>query len=151
MSFTEKLNVLMDKKDISQTRLAELTGIAKSSINQYVSGKNKPARARRKQIAKALGVEEDYFEVFDINEMYDDGKCVNVPVALAAKLMGKSREFITQGLQDGIFPWGYAVKLKSWSYFISSVKFTEHTGITVPLHSSFLKINIEGENEENGV
>lgn len=36
-------------------------------------------------------------------------------------------------LRDGVFPWGYAVKLTNWSYFISSVKFTEYTGIKVPL------------------
>lgn len=143
MSFAEKLNLLMDKKNISQTRLAELTGIGKSSINQYVSGKNEPARARRKQIALSLGLKEDYFEVLDINEVYADGKCVNIPVNLAAKLMGKSRGFVEQGLQDGVFPWGYAVKMKDWSYFISSVKFTEYTGITVPFHSRLLEMNEE--------
>ena len=57
----------------------------------------------------------------------------NLPVTLAAKLMGKSKEWVKQGLRDGVFPWGYAVKLTNWSYFISSVKFTEYTGIKVPL------------------
>ena len=46
---------------------------------------------------------------------------------------GKSKEWVKQGLRDGVFPWGYAVKLTNWSYFISSVKFTEYTGIKVPL------------------
>jgi len=60
--------------------------------------KNELARARRKQIALSLGLKEDYFEVLDINEVYADGKCVNIPVNLAAKLMGKSRGFVEQGL-----------------------------------------------------
>ena len=47
--------------------------------------------------------------------------------------MNKSKEWIMQGLRDGVFPWGYAVKLGKWSYFISSVKFTECTGIEIPL------------------
>ena len=48
--------------------------------------------------------------------------------------MGKSKEFVMQGLRDGVFPWGYAVKMKNWSYFISSVKFTEYTGIEIPVN-----------------
>jgi hypothetical protein len=54
-------------------------------------------------------------------------------VAIAAKLMGKSTQWLAQGLRDGVFPFGYAVKMKEWSYFISSVKFTEYTGINVPM------------------
>lgn len=46
--------------------------------------------------------------------------------------MKKSPRFVRRGLQDGVFPWGYAVKLDHWSYFISSVKFTECTGIQIP-------------------
>ena len=52
----------------------------------------------------------------------------------AAKLMGKGEQFIRVGLQQGIFPWGYAVKTSSqYTYFISAAKFTEHTGI--PVHN----------------
>ena len=50
--------------------------------------------------------------------------------------MGKSIQFVAKGLQDGVFPWGYAVKMKDWSYFISSVKFTEYTGIKVPIRDN---------------
>lgn len=50
----------------------------------------------------------------------------------AAKLMEASKQFVRIGLQQGIFPWGYAVKTSSqWTYFISKQKFTEHTGINV--------------------
>ena len=59
-------------------------------------------------------------------------KVFNVPVAVAAKLMNKNVEFLYMGLQQGIFPFGYAVKTSSkYSYFISSVKFEEYTGIKV--------------------
>ena len=123
MSFAEKLKKLMRELDLSQTRLSELTGIGKSSISQYLSGKNEPANDRKKQIALALGVQENYFNQFAEN-IIQDNVVVNVPVPLIAKLMGKSKEWVTQGLRDGVFPWGYAVKLQKWSYFISSVKFT---------------------------
>lgn len=57
-----------------------------------------------------------------------------VPDALtvkeAAKLMGKTEQFIRIGLQRNILPFGWAVPMgKEWSYFISRAKFEEFTGI----------------------
>lgn len=50
----------------------------------------------------------------------------------AAALMEVSEQFIRVGLQQGVLPFGYAVKRSShWSYYISPVKFTEYTGIAV--------------------
>lgn len=50
----------------------------------------------------------------------------------AAELMNVSEQFIRIGLQKGVFPWGYAVKMSSqWTYFISIEKFQEFTGIQV--------------------
>jgi len=133
MRFGDKLKKLMAELEISQKQLSDMTGIGKSSVSQYLSGRNEPSEARRRQIAAALGVQEDYFEIFDpAAEITQDG-CVNVPIPVVAALMGKSRAWVMQGLQDGVFPWGYAVKMKKWSYFVSSVKFTEHTGIPVPV------------------
>lgn len=53
-------------------------------------------------------------------------------VAMTAKLMNVSEQFIRIGLQKGVFPFGYAVKMSSqWTYFISREKFRESTGIKV--------------------
>ncbi len=53
-------------------------------------------------------------------------------VQKTAELMGVSQQFIRIGLQKGVFPFGYAVKMSGvWTYFISKQKFTEHTGIEV--------------------
>lgn len=133
MSFAEKLKALMKELDLSQSKLSDLTGIGKSSISQYLSGKNEPSKDRKKEIARKLGVQEDYFDTFETAATVQHDGVFNLPVTLAAKLMGKSKEWVKQGLRDGVFPWGYAVKLTNWSYFISSVKFTEYTGIKVPL------------------
>lgn len=133
MTFAEKLKSLMKELDLTQSKLSDLTGIGKSSISQYLSGKNEPSESRKKEIAHALGVQENYFEVFEAAATVQHDGCFNLPVPMAAKLMGKSKEWIMQGLRDGVFPWGYAVKLTNWSYFISSVKFTEYTGIEIPL------------------
>ena len=90
MSFAEKLKNLMKELDISQSKLSDLTGIGKSSISQYLSGKNEPSDARKKEIALALGVQEDYFKQFEPAATISKDACVNVPVPLIAKLMGKS-------------------------------------------------------------
>lgn len=132
MTFSNKLTDLMRNLGISQTKLHELTGIGKSSISQYLSGKNEPTEARKREIAVALGVQEDYFNEFEPVAKIQHNSTYNLPVKVAAKLMGKSKEWVMQGLRDGVFPWGYAVKLTDWSYFISSVKFTEYTGIQIP-------------------
>lgn len=136
MMFADKLKALMNETGLTQAKLSELTGIGKSSISQYISGKNEPSKDRRHEIARKLGVDENYFETFGTPEkiLVNRDKVINLPVKLVAKLMHKKDSFVYQGLRDGVFPWGYAVKGKDWSYFISSMKFTEYTGIEVPLN-----------------
>lgn len=132
MSFAEKLKKLMFELNISQAQVSKLTGIGKSSISQYLSGKNEPSKNRKREIALALGVDGEYFNQFESKTIIQSDSVTNVPVSVVAALMGKSKEWVMQGLRDGVFPWGYAVKLTKWSYYISSVKFTEYTGIEIP-------------------
>lgn len=135
MRFSEQLRQLMSELKLSQADISKLTGIGKSSISQYISGKNEPTKKRQRDIAQALGVADDYFIEPTLPLTTGEtppGTVINLPLGVAATLMGKSKAWVAQGLQDGVFPWGYAVKLKTWSYFISSVKFTEFTGIEVP-------------------
>ena len=50
-------------------------------------------------------------------------------VAECAKLLGKSQQFVRIGLQRGILPFGYAIKMSSkWSYHISEAKVYEYLG-----------------------
>lgn len=134
MSFAEKLKKLMFELNISQAQVSKLTGIGKSSISQYLSGKNEPSKNRKREIALALGIDGEYFNQFETKTIIQNNSVTNVPVSVVAALMGKSKEWVMQGLRDGVFPWGYAVKLTKWSYYISSVKFTEYTGIKIPMN-----------------
>lgn len=44
----------------------------------------------------------------------------------AAQELGKTEQFVRIGLQQGRFPWGYAVKMgREHSYFINRKKFRE--------------------------
>lgn len=137
MFFSDKLKKLMNELDLTQTAVSNLTGIGKSSLSQYLSGKHEPSRERKREIALALGVQEDYFDMFLPTARVEQNEVVNIPPELAARLMKKSAAFIKQGLKDGVFPWGYAVKMGKWNYWISSVKFTEYTGIEVPVKEKY--------------
>jgi hypothetical protein len=45
----------------------------------------------------------------------------------AAEKLGKSQQFIRIGLQQGIFDFGYAVKMSSvWTYHISEKKLNDY-------------------------
>lgn len=47
-----------------------------------------------------------------------------------AKLLNKSPQFIRIGLQRGILPFGYAIKMSTkWSYHISDAKVYEYLGV----------------------
>ena len=50
-----------------------------------------------------------------------------------AKVFHKSKDTIRYGLQQRVFPWGYAVKEESgkWSYIINRSRFEEIEGISL--------------------
>lgn len=53
----------------------------------------------------------------------------NIKVADAARLMGKSQQFVRVGLQRGLLPFGTAIKMSTmWTYHISPEKFCEYMG-----------------------
>lgn len=60
-------------------------------------------------------------------------KKYRLSVLTAAELMGVSAQFVRVGLQRGILPFGYAIKLrdKNYTYYISPFRFTEYTGIPI--------------------
>lgn len=72
MTFSQKLKYILSEQNISQAELSRLTGINKSSICQYLSGKNIPSKKRQGVIATAIGMPEDYFgnENFKEPSMY---------------------------------------------------------------------------------
>ncbi|MBE6611673.1 MAG: helix-turn-helix domain-containing protein [Ruminococcaceae bacterium] len=56
-SFKERLAAAMQEKGMSQAELCTLSGIPKSAINQYLSGKFKPKQTRTYVIAEVLKVD----------------------------------------------------------------------------------------------
>lgn len=133
MSFSENLKSAMEERQISQTQLAGMVGISKSSISQYLSGKHEPIPGVAKRLADALETSYEFLMGNGNVSMDVDfsGKALkNVPVEQAARLLGKSKQFVRVALQRGIAPFGFAVKVtgEKWSYHISPRKLTEYVG-----------------------
>ena len=129
----DRIKATMNQADMTSASLAQKTGLAASSISQYLSGKTKPSERALLKIAAALNTSFEYLlgkEVKIVQSVQVANK--NLTCEEVARLMGKGKNFVRKGLQDGVFPWGYAVKTSSkWTYFISAKKFTEATGIEV--------------------
>lgn len=135
--FKDKLQQTMQELNLSQAQLSNLTGIGKSSISQYLSGKNVPTEARRADIAQALGLVRNYFE--DETETtvplvkYMDVRIPRLLPEDAARIMGLAKSSVCNGLQDGTFPWGYAIRGNGdkWVYWINAKRFAEHERVTL--------------------
>lgn len=109
----------MSEQGVSQAELAARIGKGKSSVSQYLSGKNIPKKDVQDKIAEVLGCD------FSMVEMGDEVK--NISVAECAKMLGKSEQFVRVALQTGVAPFGFAVKNKSvFSYHISPKKLHEY-------------------------
>ena len=133
MSFAKNLKSVMDEKNINQTDLSDLTGIGKSSLSQYLSGKNVPHRRRIAEIASALGVSTQRLTVAMQIEDYEHPTLIsnqNVSIKEAALRLGKSQQFIRIALQNGVAPFGFATKGtgSTFDYHISPKLFNEYIG-----------------------
>lgn len=57
---------------------------------------------------------------------------LNIKVSDAARILGKSEQFVRVGLQRNILPIGTAVQMSSkWTYHISPKLLEEYTGIKI--------------------
>lgn len=132
MSFASRLNQAMLERQVSQTTLAAAIGKGKSSVSQYISGKNVPKLEVQKQIADFLDCTVEWLNSdVPVNDHTEKG-LKNVSIEQAAKMLGKSEQFVRVALQMGTAPFGFAAKNKTvWSYHISPKKLNEYIGQAV--------------------
>ena len=119
---------------ITQFELCEKTGISKSSMSEYLSGRHEPKDDKLKLIAEALKVSVD--ELKDDNETLIEipkERPVNVPVKVAAKLMGISVYGIGYGIERGTLPIGhvYGCGTKHKAFYISPYKLQQVIGANI--------------------
>ena len=138
MKFSEKLRKAMKELNLTQTQTVGLIGKSKASISQYLSDKQVPSEAKQRDIAVALGLEEDYFSKLDdrmpalSTQKAKDCIIPRLSVMDAARMMGINHQTVRKGLQQGVFPWGYGIKTSDhWVYFINAKRFSEIEGINV--------------------
>lgn len=60
-AFSEKLQKLITENGLTQKKLAEITGLSKSGISQYVNGIHKPRKDKLIVLSESLKVDIDYF------------------------------------------------------------------------------------------
>lgn len=120
MSFASRLKRTLDERQMSQAELAARIGKGKSSVSQYLSGKNIPKDDVQKKIAEVLDCTVEFLNSEDPGTERSDDVQKNISVAECAKRIGKSEQFVRVALQTGVAPFGFAVKNKSvFSYHIS--------------------------------
>ena len=139
MKFAEKLKKAMQELHLNQRQVVTLTGKSKGSVSQYLSGKQIPSEDVQSAIATALGLESDYFTkdderlvILPASEVRD-GKIPRLLPEVAATYLGMDKATVRKGLQQGVFPWGYAVQTSEhrWAYFINARRFAEVEGIAL--------------------
>ena len=107
----------------------------KWSISMYLNDKTTPSEQVQSDIAVSLGLTPDYFEQEETPVTFKPSKCEDgiptLTVHEVAKLMHKHTNTIALGLQQGVFPWGYAIHTSEhrWSYFINAKRFAEIEGV----------------------
>lgn len=142
MRFAEKLRNAMQELDLNQVQVCGLTGKSKASISQYLSGKQIPSEEVQSKIATALGLSSDYFAKFAkadeqvfVLPAFDvrDKVIPKLEVDKAAELLQMNHVTVRKGLQQGVFPWGYAIHTSPnrWVYFINAKRFMEIEGIAI--------------------
>lgn len=127
-NFEAKLRQAMKDKQLNQTQVAALCGVSVSSISLLLNGRD-PSDQMKDRIRVGLDLPDDWFDDLD-----PEGKTEDVPTmtpAEAAELLHKHPMVIMMGLQQNVFPWGYAIRTSDhrWSYIINRRKFCETEGI----------------------
>lgn len=136
MKFSEKLKQAMQEMNLNQAQVVGLTGKSKGSISMYLNDKTTPSEKVQSDIAVSLGLAPNYFEQDDAKAVVQKVKNGTIPeldVKIAAKLLGMNHNTVRKGLQQGVFPWGYAIHTSEhrWVYFINAQRFAEIEGVEV--------------------
>lgn len=138
MYFAENLKIAMESKGINQTQLSELTGLSKSAISQYVSGKRVPAEYAIVFLAEILGVTTEWLtseneEEIEV-ETLSNSSDTKVSVLEAAHRLGVGTHSVRAMLQQNRVTWGIAwitshnKENPRWCYHIARSKFDEYLG-----------------------
>lgn len=83
--FISRLNVLMQDKALSQSRLCQLSGVSQTTISAYLLAKRSPGATELSRLAMALGVSMDWLWGVD-NSTATQNEILAENIELNAKL-----------------------------------------------------------------
>ena len=113
--FVKRLNQLMEDKNISQNKLAEMTGITQSSISDWANGKYKPRQDKVYLLSEALKVSPAYLLGYTDNKNLDqhistaENENLNM---LFNKLNDEGKDKVLNYTQDLVDSGKYSIKVK---------------------------------------
>ena len=128
MLFKDCLAAAMREKNMTGSDLSRVTGIGKSSISQYLTGKNLPSAERMRVLEEALGAD---FSIPDIKETPEPSGFHRAKVNTVARAMGMNAGTLRKGIRQGAFPWAYGIRTSSnrWVYVINQEKLEATEGL----------------------
>ena len=126
--FGKNLVRQMDEMDFSQKDLADALGVALASVSHWRAGKHWPVGDMVERIADALSCSIDALLAGTGEALVSTLR--RIQVHDAARLLGKSDQWVRVGLQQGRLPFGTAVQTgkKGFSYHISPKLLYEYIG-----------------------
>lgn len=113
-AFGQALAAALQEAGMSQSGLANQTGLSRAAISQFVLGQTTPKPQTVERIAFALGIDADRLTGAARDESTAEALqgYVNVPPAVAAKLLDLPTAAVRDGLQSGALPIGVAIRRK---------------------------------------
>ena len=131
MTFHQNLKQRMADQGLNQTSLAQRAGVTKQSVSQWCLGETRPSKKALAKLADALNCTVAEL-TGEEGAPPDPDFEHDVPVAVAAQLIGKPEQFVRNALIQGTAPFGFAVKGEGrYSFSISPHKLAEYTGKAV--------------------
>ncbi len=119
--FKDRLKAAMARENITAAELSRRLNVSRACISLYLEGKTVPSKKTMERLEKVLKIPD---EVTDETFL--------VTLTRVAQVMHCSPDVVKAGLQQGIFPWGYAIRLgvnsdgrTNWSYKINRLRFAE--------------------------
>lgn len=130
-TFQEQFNEALKTKGVTIKDLAAATGISLPTLYSYSKGTTKPSDDRRRILCENLGLPLP--PRLRKRTAAPEPAVRRMKTKDAAALLGLSDQTVRVGLQQGVFPWGYAIKTgkSRWTYFINADQLAQTEGIEI--------------------
>lgn len=119
---------------LTQEAVAAMLKKSKVTIINWEKGKTSIDKGNFDALCRLYSVDEDniFLPSIATKSKQEGATMLSIKVPTAAKIMGKSEQFVRIGLQRKLLPFGTAVKVSEsrYSYHISAAQFCDYMGLT---------------------